>query len=158
MSGHDREDLIIRVLETLAEDILANADISPRSTVVGRRPLLVLPEDCPVLWVGMVQKVLTPRTTNDFDSAIAVQIVWWEEAVEQLKTLVEDQALARDMLRTVGRIERRLRVLANQGWDVPEAYDLFPTSLDYQPPPEIASGAVEGYSLTVQVNVTQKGT
>lgn len=149
---------MIRVLDTLAEDLMANAELEPRNIVVGRRPLLVLPEECPVLWIGMVQKVLTPRTTNDFDSAIAVQIVWWEEAVEQLKTLVEDQELARDMLRTMGRIERRLRVLANQGWGIQEAYDLFPTSLDYQPPPEIASGAVEGYSLTVQVNVTQKGT
>lgn len=149
------DDVYVRVVDALVEDLVTNAQIEPRTVVRYKRPLIVMPDECPLLSVSVGQKVPTGFPNMQQDSDISVAIIYWSPAVDQVKSLIDNPDWAADDLRTIGRIEARIRHLAFIGWDVYEAWSVLPGMSELIPPPEIAAGAVEGYAMTVVVSVTE---
>lgn len=162
----DLGDLHVRIIDALADDMEAAADLPDHQTVRYERPYIVLPEDCPLLCVWLEMKRLTPRGTNRWESAVGIGISWQWAAAEEIETLVNNPERTKENLMVLGRMERRIRVLASmQGdpgvpmpikWDVPEAFQVMPESLDFVPPSSIETGAVKGYAMGVRVSVEEQ--
>ena len=155
-------DLEIRIIDALTESLEHYADLPRHKTVRYRRPYAVLPEDCPLLCVWLMEKTFTPITTNTFDSAINIGISWQEQAVIEAQTLADNPRKAKELLEIMGRIQQHVRDLSVGDWSrsggsVDEAYQLYPVRTDYFPPMSIETGLVEGYLMTVRVNAQEDG-
>lgn len=159
----DIGDLHVRIIDAIANDIENTADLPDHTVVKYERPWAVFPENCPLACYWLQRKVLAPMGTNRWDSAVIIGISWQWAAVEEMQTLVENPEHTKENLMVMGRIERRIKVLASmQGdpgvpmpiqFDVPEAYQVLPAEMDFIPPSSIETGLVKGYAMGVQVNV-----
>lgn len=153
------EDLEVRVIDAIAEDINGHAGLPKHETVRYARPLVVLPADCPILCVWLLQKAMAPRTTNYFDSTIAVGVSWQVWTERESQTLQEDEPRRKKMLKDMLAIQARIRYLGVHGLseEIGEAYEFLPVGVDYTPPSSLDTGLVEGYAMTVHVNVQERG-
>lgn len=159
-------DLQVRIIDALWKEIEDNANLPPHNSVLYRRPLAVFPEDCPLLTLWLQQRAFAPVTTNIYDAHTHIGITWQVASVERAQTLMDDPEGAKEQLNAIAAIDERMRYLSVHGWTasggvVPEAYELYPLSTMYVPPimmreGEIATGLVEGYSMTVQVSTTEE--
>ena len=157
MPDSSEPTFVTDVIDAIADYVAANSGIEKSYHETRyKMPVLILPEDCPVLTIALGQEQLSPRTTNQFDTSLFIVLTWWEEMVASVEDLVRDPDRARSMLLDVTRIKRCLMRLANTDWELLGAYDVLPVSVDYTPGPEVEAGAVEGYAVTVQVNIQQR--
>lgn len=153
------EDLEVRIIDQIAADIDSNAGLPKHETVRYARPLVVLPDDCPILCVWLLQKAMAPRTTNYYDSVIAVGVSWQVWTERESQTLQEDEPRRKKMLKDMLAIQARVRYLGIHGLseNIDEAYEFLPVGVDYTPPSSLDTGLVEGYAMTVHVNVQERG-
>jgi hypothetical protein len=137
-------------------DICNDAELPPHNTVRHRRPVIVLPQDCPLLVVWFQASQYAPRTTERYDRTVTVGVSWQQSAIEQVRTLQFDENLAKGLADNIGMIEQRLIAYAVRSDplpDVPQVYEMFPAGTTYSPGPELETGLVEGYIVTVQLNM-----
>lgn len=153
------EDLEVRLVDTIASEINGNVDLPDHSTVRYGRPLVVLPDDCPLLCVWLLQKAMVPRTTNYFDSTIAIGVSWQVWTEREIESLQEDEERRKRTLKEMLRIQARIRYMGVHGLseEIGEAYEFLPVGVDYTPPSSLETGLVEGYAMTVHVNVQESG-
>lgn len=153
------EDLEVRIIDAVAADINTNAGLPQHTTVRYARPIIVVPNDCPILCVWLLQKAMSARTTNYFDSTVAVGVSWqvWTEG--EILTLREDEGRRKRTLKEMLAIQARIRYLGVHGLseEIGEAYEFLPVGVDYTPPSSLDTGLVEGYAMTVHVNVQERG-
>lgn len=156
------EDLEVRIIDQLTK-VVERAPSMPRhKTVKYRRPVVVLPTDCPLLCVWLLAKEAAPRTTDNDDSLISIGVSWQVEAVERAEKLVDDPKKSVELLKTVLEIQGQVRHLFQSGWaevaeqDIPEAYDGWLAGVDYTPPTSLETGLVEGYAATVRVMALER--
>lgn len=149
----------VDIIDAIAADINSNAELPNHTTVRYGRPLVVLPSDCPILCVWLLQKAMVARTTNYFDSSIAVGVSWQVWTEREVLTLKEDEARRRKTLKDMLRIQARIRYLGVHGLseEIGAAYEFLPVGVDYTPPSSLDTGLVEGYAMTVHVNVQESG-
>lgn len=155
------DDLEIRLIDTITQYLNNSGDLPQHSTVIYTRPVVVLPEDCPLMCVWLLAKEAAPRTTDEDDALISIGISWQIEAVARAETLRESPERSREALGATLTIQRLMRALFQHGWaqvasqDIPEAYDGWVANADYTPPTSLETGLVEGYALTVRVMVLE---
>lgn len=159
MSNYDLE---IRVIDELAAALDNTADLPKHKTCKYRRPLIVIPEDCPLLTVALINKPMTPVTTNLFDAGLLIGVTWQIEAVKEAQTLIDNPKKSKELLEAMGKIQQCMRDLAVGHWSlqggvVDEAYQLWPLQVDYMPPGNVETGLVEGYLMSVRVSVQEMG-
>lgn len=154
MSGKDLE---IRIIDAITADLNNNAGLPKHQTVRYTRPVVVVPEDCPLLCVWLVGKRMTPRTTEDVDSIITIGVSWQVWVEETIATLQENPERSKDMLKVLASLQQRIRTIWREGWDIPEAYEIWPDSVDYVPSSSLETGLVQGYAMTVRVGVQEQG-
>lgn len=142
------------IIDAIATDLNANADLPSHGTVKYRRPRAILPEDCPLLIVWLQTKNPTPVTTEYFDGEIGVGISWHIESVQEAVTLQNDEATATTLIDALEGIEGRIRHLARNGLGVGAAWDVRPGESLYLPP-EMAQGLTEGYAHEATVTVQE---
>lgn len=145
----------IDVIDALVADIEANADLPEHNTVKYRRPLAIVPEDCPLLVVWLVIGRPTRSTNVTFDSVLTVGVSWHVETVEQAQTLIEDPAKSAELLVALGKIRARVRELSRTTLGVEHAWEVLPSDTTYLPP-EMQQGFTEGYGHEVLVQVTEE--
>jgi hypothetical protein len=144
------------IVLALAADLDANASLDPHSTVKGRRPRAILPEDCPLLVIWLDNKRPSPATTERFDGIITIGISWHEEAVEEAETLIDDEDLSWRLAENIERIEGRIRYLSRAGLgSLLNPWQLLPGAMDLVGPLPQKEGLVEGYALEVTAEVTE---
>lgn len=151
------DDLQIRIIDAITSDLNSSAALPQHQTVKYTRPVVVIPEDCPLLCVWLVGKRMTPRTTEDFDNIITIGVSWQVWVESTISTLKEDPRRSMEMLKVMARLEQRIRTLWREGWSIPEAYEIWPDSVDYVPSSAIETGLVQGYAMTVRVGVQEQG-
>jgi len=159
------EPVEIRVIDALARE-LDLAELPPHTTLRYRQPLAVMPSDCPLLTLWLIQKRYAAQTVAYYDSGLAIGISWQEEAIEQAETLVEDEDASRSLLRAMSIIEDVIftvsinglsveRVEQEDGREKDAVYAVKPLSIDLSAPAGVENGLVEGYAMTVEVDLTQ---
>ena len=149
--------LEIRLIDVITAHCESDASLPAHQTVKYTRPVVVLPDDCPLLCVWLVAKESAPYTTDNDDSKISIGVSWQVEAVDRAETLMEDPKRSKETISAVFRLQAALRDIFQRGWlaatgtDIPEAYDGALVNVDYTPPTSLETGLVEGYALTVRV-------
>lgn len=141
-----------RIIDNIAADL--DQRLPAHVTVRYRRPVVILPTDCPLLCVWLDNKVVAPQTTENFDSVFVIGVSWHREAVEKVETLVRDPELQVRLLNELQLIEDRIKVWARDGIGVHEAWQVLPDGVQYAGGiPQ--SAMVEAYALGVSVRVTE---
>jgi len=153
----DDFDLEIRVVDALADYLENDAELPRHDVVKYRRPLAVLPDDCPLLCIWLIDKAFRPLTTNFFNGSMNLGISWQQASVMEAQTLRDNPKLAKELLEAIGRIQQSVRNVAVKGWDVLEAYQVYPMRVDYFQSMPVDTGLVEGYLMTVRVDVQEDG-
>ncbi len=146
--------LPIRIIDGITDFIEANVDL-PAHKVVKYRRCFVQPKDCPLLNVFLVSKQMVPRGTETLNASQFIAVTWFEKGVADVLKLQKSPRLATSLIHHISLIEQGLMDLWVSGWRVEGAYEVQPVSLDWQPPVDVASGLVEGYSVAVQVFTVQ---
>jgi hypothetical protein len=160
------ETLEIRIIDALERELNLSPSLPEHSTIKYKRARAVLPADCPLLQLFLVQKVFTAETNMYFDDALAIGITWQQEGVQEASTLIDDPELAKDMLRATSALEEVIFRLAMNGLEVERVededgremdnvYAVYPVSIDLSEPAQVEEGLVEGYALTIEVDATQ---
>jgi hypothetical protein len=162
------ESLEIRIIDALEREVNKSPHLPDHGTVLYKRARAVLPSDCPLLQIFLVQKLTTAETVVYFDNAIGVGIVWQEEGVQEVTTLIDDPEAAKSQLRAISAIEEVIFRLGidglavepvevddGSGREADQTYAIFPVSIDLSEPVQVEEGLVEGYAMTVEVDVTQ---
>jgi len=162
------EPLEVRIVEALAQAVEASPELPPHQTVLFKRPRAVLPDNCPLLCLFLVQKVYTAETVVYYDDAIAIGITWQEESVTAAETLIDDPESAKSQLRAMSAIEEVIMGLSIDGLAVTQGemedgsgresdavYAVYPVGIDLSEAPQTEEGLVEGYAMTVEVDATQ---
>jgi hypothetical protein len=162
------ESLEIRIIDALERQINASPHLAPHQTVLYKRPRAVLPGDCPLLAIFLIQKAFTAETVTYYDTALAVGVTWQEEGNEEVTTLVDEPDMAKSQLRAISAIEEVILRLSIEGLEVERvevddgtgreadaAYAVYPVGVDLSDPIQVEEGLVEGYAMTVEVDATQ---
>jgi len=146
------------LIDAIAADLDAESGLPRHQTIRYRRPIAILPEDCPLLVVWLMEKDSAPQTTVRFDSVLRLGVSWHEETVEQAKTLVVDEEAASSLMDAIEAIEARARSWATSGLtNGPDgAWELLPRRVEYIPPGEGSTGLTEGYGLMVEARITEE--
>lgn len=165
----ERTDVLAaKIVLALSQDLQNEVEWPQKFNVVElRRPPIVTPEMCPLLCVWLMQKAFAPRTTNSFQSVIAVGVTW-QTASPDIDDLLAHPEDSLTLLGTMDGIEQRIRALSLASIStgiglklddefLPPVTDLIPSSIDYMPPTSLDTGLVEGYAMTVHALVTEKG-
>lgn len=150
------EALPIRIIDAVAAWVEDHADLPPHTMVPYRRAMFIEPKDCPVLNVFLATKAFGPSGTDGLNASNLIVCIWTEKSVKQLKMLKDDVAFAKSLITNTNSIELALHELFYRGWVVDEAWSVRPVSIDWQPPIDVSSGLVEGYSIGVQVDIIQR--
>lgn len=153
------EDLEVRLVDALVDEIKNNAELStPKSIVKYGRPVAVFPKDCPVLCVWLIGKAISPVTTNYVDGQISIGISWQVGAPDRVEQLKVNEERRRKTLKEMLSIQARMRWLHVHGFGatISECYELIPLGVDYLPPTSLETGLVEGYAMTVRADVQER--
>lgn len=151
-------DLTIEVIDAIANEIGSISGLPRHTEVRYRRPVAVFPEDCPLLCIWPMGKNLVLRTTEWYDASYTIGVSWQEPAVNRATQLSDDPEGAKALLHALGLIEEKLRTLGRSTTPleaVPAVHGLYPSSVTYLPGPEMETGLVEGYVVTVQVDLVE---
>lgn len=140
------------IIDTLVSQ-LETADLPRHLTAKYRRPYLVLPEDCPLLCVYVMNKALTNVPNRAFQSVLTLGVSWQEAAVDRVKTLRANPNRYVSLLTNVAKLEAAIRQIALDDWGVFGAYQVLPTAVVYQPGSDTETGAVEGYTVVVDIGL-----
>lgn len=148
--------LLLDVIDGITDFVEENTELPAHQTVKYLRAF-VQPADCPMLNVFMLNKVMVPKSTENLDAATVLAVIWYEKAVKQVKTLSNKlgEELSKSLITRTSLIEQTLMDLWISGWAVAGAYECQPISVDWTPPPNVASGLVQGYAVGVQVMTVQ---
>lgn len=168
MTVDPNDSLEVRVIDAITDYLEGISEIPEHKTVRYKRPIMVIPgEDTPLLSVWLMAKGATPRGTNSYDSALMVGISWQDECVERAVDLMQDPEKYKAELRIMATIQQAIRNLsvgalgASPGHidavGVPEAHTIYPMTVDFLPPISLETGLVEGYAMTVEVDVIESG-
>lgn len=141
-------------------DVYEGLPLAAHNVVKYRRPVVTMPEDCPLLTVFVLSEDIQPRTTVGMDTMIAVGVTWQEAAVDSAQTLKENPERSVSLLNAMQQLKRATWDLNKQveEWVIPGAYEVQPMSVAYSEPrtyQSLDTGLVEGYSLTVRVTVEE---
>lgn len=161
----DYSDVVIRIVEGLAQDIDEFAGLDPHQTIRFKRPAVVLPSDCPLLCVWLLEEEYQNSGSFRLEEGIALGISWQEAVTEKARTLIDDPESAKSQLVAIAKIKARVRkmgaLVGNPSDDVylpgvPEVDFVIPVRTDYVPATEtVDTGLVEGYAMTVRVFVRE---
>lgn len=151
----------VLAIDAMVADLEANAGLPDHLVVKYRRPRVILPEDCPLLFVGLDESgsIESPSGTVRFRSQVPIALEWHEAAVEEIQTLVDDEGLSLRLIDSAKRIQARVRK-----WAI-ETTSLGGVSLAVAHVEEVGAAAVipfvledgyvEGIRILVPVYVTE---
>jgi hypothetical protein len=153
----------IRLMDAMATDLAENAGLPDCNVVKYRRPRVILPEDCPLLLVVVddAGKLEAPEGTIRVRSRVPFSLEWYEQAVDEVQTLVDDPELSLALWLNAKRIELRVRKWAVEMTElggvplgVPECEEidaaaLLPFRLDLE------DGAVEGIAVIAEARIVE---
>jgi hypothetical protein len=150
--------LASRIIDAMVDDFEL-AELPRHNTTRYKVPAAILPEDCPLLVVRLISKASGPMTVKERMGQITVEVSWHEEAVERAETLMDDPDAARSQLDAIEVLEQRVwlmeRATQETQFDVPEANRVMTAAVNYQRGQPVETGLVEGYAMTVQIDVTE---
>lgn len=140
------------LIDEIVTDLNNNAGLPAHQTAKYRRPRFIMPDDCPLLVVWLIAKQPSPITTERFDAAISIGASWHEEVVEELETLVQDDAKALALIDARAAIEDRARALSVTG--LTGSWEIYPGASEYMPP-ENEEAMTEGFAVEIIARVTE---
>lgn len=147
----------IALIDAMIADIKAESDLSFKSVFPYRRPIALLPTDCPALVVWLIEEELQAMTTQRFDYGVAIGLSYHEASVRQAKTLLADSKLQKSLLEAVHRLKMRVHSWGTNGLtgEPGEAWQITPAGSATLGPSEEDGGLTEGVVFQVNTRITQ---
>lgn len=145
------------LIEAIHADLEANADLPDHETQLYLRPRAIIPEDCPLLVVWVIDDVpnLSLGTTVTFDYTVSVGVSWHVQVTEDAETMVRNDEVVLDALAVLERIRNRIRVMSTDGIGVDACHEVLP-GISTPNAPALATGLVEGYATSVLCSIVEK--
>jgi len=154
----------VRLMDAMAEDLRTNANLPTKLLVVKyRAPRIIEPQDCPLLVIRVDDsgKIAAPDGTVRTRSFVPIALEYHEEVVQEVKTLVDDEAKSLSLWLNAKKIEQRVwkwtiedPTIGGVDLGVDEAFEIDAVGLI---PFTMEDGFIEGISVLVSIRITEDG-